>query len=79
MCGYETELIVQKLSTEPLPTTMKYTKKGPRELVPFNFEEISVENIKQKHALNIFGKMVNVTCWRQIRSAMHTYGSACKQ
>ena len=39
------EIVVQLLSSEPKKTTMKYTKVGPREFVPFNFDEITIENI----------------------------------
>ena len=31
------ELIVKKLSPEPKPTTMKFTRKVPREFVEYNF------------------------------------------
>ena len=41
------ELIVQKLSSEPKTTTMKFTREGPREFVEYNYDEILLENIKQ--------------------------------
>ena len=46
------ELLVQRLSTEPKPTTMKYSREGPRDFVPFEYEEVTIDNIKkacQKH------------------------------
>ena len=45
-------LLVQRLSTEPKPTTMKYSQEGPRDFVPFEYEEVTIDNIKkacQKH------------------------------
>ena len=41
------ELIVQKLSSEPKPTTMKFTREGPREFVEHNYDEILLQNIKE--------------------------------
>ena len=41
------ELIVQKLSSEPKTTTMKFTREGPREFVEYNYDEILLENIKE--------------------------------
>ena len=46
------ELLVQRLSTEPKPSTMKYSREGPRDFVPFEYEEVTIDNIKkacQKH------------------------------
>ena len=46
------ELLVQRPSTEPKPTTMKYSREGPRDFVPFEYEEVTIDNIKktcQKH------------------------------
>ena len=46
------ELLVQRLITEPKPTTMKYSREGPRDFVPFEYEEETIDNIKkacQKH------------------------------
>ena len=46
------ELLVQRLSTEPKPTTMKYSREGPRDFVPFEYEEVTIDSIKkacQKH------------------------------
>ena len=40
-------LIVQKLSSEPKTTTMKFTREGPREFVEYNYDKILLENIKQ--------------------------------
>ena len=53
--GQETEiseLLVQRLSTEPKLTTMKYSREGPRDFVLFEYEEVTIDNIKkacQKH------------------------------
>ena len=33
---WKKELIAQKLSSEPKPTTMKFTREGPREFVGYN-------------------------------------------
>ena len=41
------ELIVQKLSSEPKPATMKFTREGPREFVEYNYDEILLQNIKE--------------------------------
>ena len=41
------ELIVQKLTSEPKPTTKKFTREGPREFVQYNYDEILLENIKE--------------------------------
>ena len=41
------DLIVQKLSSEPKPTTMKFTREGPREFVKHNYDEILLENITE--------------------------------
>ena len=46
------ELLVQRLSTETKPTTMKYSREGPRDFFPFEYEEVTIDNIKkacQKH------------------------------
>ena len=40
-------MIVQKLSSEPKATTMKFTREGSREFVEYNYDEILLENIKQ--------------------------------
>ena len=40
------ELVVQRLSTEPKSSTMKYSREGPREFVSFDFEEVTIENIR---------------------------------
>ena len=41
------ELIVQKLSSEPKPVTMKFTKEWLREFVEYNYDEIFLENVKE--------------------------------
>ena len=46
------ELLVQRLSPKPKPTTMKYLREGPRDFVPFKYEEVTIDNINkacQKH------------------------------
>ena len=40
-------LLVQRLSTEPKPTTTKYSREGPRGFVPFEYEEVTIDNIKK--------------------------------
>ena len=37
----------KNVSTEPKPTTMKYTREGPRDFVPFEYEEVTIDNIKK--------------------------------
>ena len=34
------ELIVQKLSSEPKTTTMKFTREGPREFVEYKYDKV---------------------------------------
>ena len=41
------ELIVQKLSSEPKPTAMKFTRDALREFVEYNYDEVLLENIKE--------------------------------
>ena len=41
------ELLVKTLSTEPKPTTMKYSREGPRDFVLFEYEEVTLDNIKK--------------------------------
>ena len=43
----EGEMIVQRLSSVATGKSMKYEKMGPQEFVPFPFDELSVENLKQ--------------------------------
>ena len=40
-------MIVQKLSSEPKPTTIKFAREGPREFAQYNYDEILLENIKE--------------------------------
>ena len=45
-------MLVQRLSTEPKPTTMKYSRERQRDFVPFEYEEVTIDNINkacQKH------------------------------
>ena len=44
---HKSELIVQRLSVEPKANSMKYAKQGPREFVPFEYSEVTLENIKR--------------------------------
>ena len=39
-------MVVQKLSSEPKPTTMKFTREYLREFTEYNYDEILLENIK---------------------------------
>ena len=41
----KSELIAQRLSAEPKGNSMKYAKQGPREFVPFEYSEVTLENI----------------------------------
>ena len=41
------ELIIQKLSSVPKPTTMKFTREDPRKFVKYNYDEKLLENIKE--------------------------------
>ena len=43
----KSELIAQRLSAEPKGNSMKYAKQGPREFVPFEYSEVTLENIKR--------------------------------
>ena len=44
---HKSELIAQRLSVEPKGNSMKYAKQGPREFVPFEYSEVTLENIKR--------------------------------
>ena len=41
------ELTVQKLSSEPKPITMKFTREWLRGFVEYDYDEIFLENIKE--------------------------------
>ena len=43
----KSELIAQRLRTEPKGNGTKYAKQGPREFVPFEYSEVTLENIKR--------------------------------
>ena len=43
----KSELIAQRLSAEPKGNSMKYAKQGPREFVPSEYSEVTLENIKR--------------------------------
>lgn len=57
------ELVVQQLTAEVSGKAQKYLRVGPREFVPFKFEEVTIDNIKEaceKHFAHSVGK--NVSC-----------------
>ena len=57
------ELVVQQLSAEVSGKAQKYLRVGPREFVPFKFENVTIENIKkacEKRFADKVGK--NVCC-----------------
>ena len=57
------ELVVQQLSAEVSGKAQKYLRVGPREFVPFKFDEVTIDNIKkayEKHFAHRLGK--NVCC-----------------
>ena len=43
------ELVVQKLSCEPKPSTMKFTREGPKEFVEYNYDKVLLGNIKEAY------------------------------
>ena len=43
----KSELVAQRLSADPKGNSMKYVKQGPREFVPFDFSDITLENIRK--------------------------------
>ena len=56
-------MIVQHLSAEVSGKVQKYSQIGPRELVPYEYDEVSISNIKQacmKHFAAAIGK--NIAC-----------------
>ena len=54
------ELIAQRLSAEPKGSSMKYAKQGPPEFVPFEYSEVTLENIE--HACKIHYRENLKTC-----------------
>lgn len=40
------EIIVQRLSSSVSGKAQKYSRVGPREFVPFEYEELTIDNIK---------------------------------
>ena len=46
------EIIVQRLSTEVVGKAQKYNRVGAREFVAFNFNEVTLENIKEARQLH---------------------------
>ena len=43
--GGESEIIVQRMTAEVTKKQQKYTRIGPREFVPFEFDEITFDNV----------------------------------
>ena len=43
----KSELIAQRLSAAPKGNCMKYAKQCPREFVPFEYSDVTLENIKR--------------------------------
>ena len=43
----KSELVAQRLSADSKGNSMKYVKQGPREFVPFDFSDITLENIRK--------------------------------
>ena len=57
------EIIVQRLSAEVSGKAQKYSRIGPREFVPYEYDEVSVSNIKEacmKHFATTIGD--NIVC-----------------
>jgi hypothetical protein len=57
------ELVVQQLSAEVSGKAQKYLRVGPREFVPFKYEELTIDNIKkacEKHFAHRVGE--NMSC-----------------
>ena len=40
------EIIIQRLSTEVSGKAQKYSRIGPREFVPYEYDEVTLDNIK---------------------------------
>jgi hypothetical protein len=52
------EIIIQRLSTEVSGKAQKYSRIGPREFVPYEYDEVSISNIKEacmKHFASTIG------------------------
>ena len=57
------EIVVQRLSAEVAGKAQKYSRIGPREFVPYEYDEITISNIKEacmKHFASTIGK--NMAC-----------------
>ena len=53
------EIVIQRLSTEVSGKAQKYSRIGPREFVPFDYEEVTLDNIKnacRRHFASIVGE-----------------------
>ena len=52
------EVVIQRLSAEMSGKAQKYSRIGPREFVPYDYEEVTLANIKsacKKHFASIIG------------------------
>ena len=47
------EIVIQRLSSEVSGKAKKYARVGPREFVPYEYDELSAENIEIARARNI--------------------------
>ena len=57
------EIVIQRLSTEVSCKAQKYSRIGPREFVPFDYEEVTLDNIEnacRRHFASIVG--VHMVC-----------------
>ena len=53
------EIIIQRLSVEVSGKAQKYSRVGPREFVPFDYDEVTLENIKnafRRHFAPVVGE-----------------------
>ena len=53
------EIVIQRLSSEVSGKAQKYSRIGPREFVPFDYEEVTLDNIKnacRRHFASIVGE-----------------------
>ena len=55
----KSELIAQRLSVQPKRNSMKYAKQGPREFAPFEYSEVTLQNIK---------RACKVLYWKNLRT-----------
>ena len=43
------EIVIQRLSTEVSGKAQKYSRIGPQEFIPFDYEEVTLNNILKEH------------------------------